>query len=639
MSLFQKNQQVIKTCLRLLLSWLGTYGISYIYSLVSGIYFSNGILSVAVFIMIYKFLEMTEQNLNGLEAGKVRKRHIGYAFLIAYIFALTLVMGYQLYANGMTEYGIKGKGMILVHSFCLAFAVFPFSNILVNFADKYKNGDASIGTEKKGLRSSKLFLVCWGILFLCWIPVFLAYYPAVMAFDFHRQSVDAMNGFVWFYAHHPLIHTLLIWVFFRIGELFGSLQTGMAFYSIFQMLVLSAALTYVTVMVYRLTKRLWTLVVTLAFFAFFPFVSILSVGATKDVIFSALFAVFVCLLVEKALFQAGRRCWKLDLAIVLEGILMCMFRNNGLYAVAVFAIIFVILAAKKERIRVLLLCLALIIGSKGALEGIQLALGTQLRGNPIEKYSVLVQQFARVGYFYKDELDKETYELLDKYVSDIYWEDYYAPISDPVKGGVGGNNYSEHWEGKMSEVLNAWLTIGLKYPNEYIDAFLCLTSGFWFMDDITWAEVLNFEGTERKGALHTFNSTVSEQIPEGIASEPKFPQLESFLEQIVSENCFYKWPVVSNIFKPALYCWILMLCCLLYIYTKQKEKCLITCYPLAYLLTMYLGPVVQVRYVLPIIVVIPVMLAMWSYRMAEKTEDSEVVSGKKAKCLKFRKGK
>ena len=134
-----------------------------------------------------------------------------------------------------------------------------------------------------------------------------------------------------------------------------------------------------------------------------------------------------------------------------------------------------------------------------------------------------------------------------------------------------------------------------------------------FIDDVTWSEVLGSGVEGRMGALHTYNSTVSEMIPEGIEHETKFPWLETRLEEIISGNSFYNWPVISNLFKPAFYCWILLLTFIMSFYNREKKKIAVTLLPLLYLATMFLGPVVQVRYVLPIITVVPVMLAAFAH--------------------------
>lgn len=627
-----------------ILALLATIGIAYISALASGTAFSNSILSVFVFAGLYLLLKATTGRIRKIDDGKERKRRIFYAEAAAYIFALTMVTGYQLKAYGMTECGFRGKGMILVRAFCLSAAVFPaayafFAGLsTLSAAGRRKlpaqqkpavqqglpaQGDAP-GKPGMGGRillfmqgehranewnSRKVFLFCLLVIFACWLPVFLAYYPAVMAYDFHKQSIEATFGPPYFNSHHPLAHTLLIWVFFQAGGLFGSLETGMAFYSIFQMLVLSLAFAYACAMVYRLCKKKAAVVVVAAFYALFPYNSILAVSVTKDVIFGALFLVFLLLLIERVHFGKQHNKNLLDLAILLEGVLMMLFRNNAIYAVAVFSVFFVLFTEKKERIRVLVLCILLVVLSKASLEGMYSALGGLGKGSGAEKYSVVIQQFARVGFYHGKNLDSETYGLLDTYVPHEYWGNYNPPISDSVKIFVTSTSFGT-WEKDMPAMWRAWAKIGRQYPNEFLDAFFCLTAGYWFLDDVTWAECLGVGPEERLGALYTFNSTVSEVIPEGIAHESKFPWLENRLEEIVSSNAFYRWPVVSALFKPSFYCWMLALCAAACVYLKRRQELMLTLLPLVYLGTLLLGPVALVRYMMCIMTAVPVLAAM-----------------------------
>ena len=113
------------------------------------------------------------------------------------------------------------------------------------------------------------------------------------------------------------------------------------------------------------------------------------------------------------------------------------------------------------------------------------------------------------------------------------------------------------------------------------------------------------------GAIYTYTSTVSEVIPEGIEHETKAPIIERIMEEIVSANVFYKWPVFANLFKPALYCWFVFMDLIFLIYTKQKKKILITLLPLTYMLTLFLGPIVQVRYILPVLITAPLLIGVW----------------------------
>jgi hypothetical protein len=613
-----KRDMYIKNGIILALAYAATCGISYVYSLMNEVSFSYGIVSVFAFLINIFLLRYTLEKINQIEDKKVKNKQITYAILISFFFSLTMIFGYQIKAFGMTESGFKGKGLILFHSMLLSISVFPFFNMLFQWV-REKTSKAKESDNKKMWSTKKVFFASWILIFLSWIPVFLAYYPAIMSYDFHRQSQEAMRGFIWFNSHHPLIHTWIIWLFLQIGKELDSLQAGMALFSVFQMIVFSSTLAYSITTIYRLCKRKLAVILVILFYGFFPFVSVFSVATTKDVLFSALFILFVLLFVERMYFSNEKKKKVIDLLWVLEGILMILFRNNAIYAVIVFGIILVIMIPKKEKIRVLLMIVILVVGGHFSFEGVQLAIGTEGRGNPVERYSVIIQQFARVGFYHKDDMDIDTYIDIEKYVDDEYWERYNPPISDTVKGVVGHSGWSEN----TGELLKTWISVGMKYPNEYIDAFLCLTNGYWFFDDTTWCEVLGSGIGGRMGAIYTYTSTVSEVIPEGIEHETKAPQIEMILEEIVSANAFYKWPVVSNIFKPAFYTWFTFLSLIFLIYTKQKKKFMIGVYPAIYLLTLFLGPVVQTRYILPIMITVPLIIGLWLTKESNGTHREE----------------
>lgn len=632
MRFLTSKKNIIENSLLCIFAWLAVYGMSYVSTFFAADYVSNGIVSLFMFAVMFVLLNQTIANLKQLAEIATKRqliKRIIYAVALALFVAAAVIMGYQLRVWGMSESGFLGKARLLKNAFCLMFAMLPFTNYLFAWFEKVQasckakvgNRSAKAITETKVWSNKKVFFITWAAIFIAWIPVFLAYYPAVMAYDFHRQSIEAAKGFVWFNNYQPLAHTWLIWVAFQIGNAVGSLETGMACYSIFQMLVLSVASAYSCNLVYRLTKKKWAVVVMVLFFGFFPLISVLSVGVTKDVLFSALFLIFLCIFVERTFFATGKKQWILDACLLLEGCVMMLYRNNAVYAVAVFAFVALLLAEKKQRIRLFALCLLLAIGGKGALEGVQLWIGTEGRGSKVEMYSVPLQQFARVGHYHGETLDEETYALLDKYMPAEYWSRYNPPLSDGVKHPIAAKGtFDAVWKDDIGGMLKAWAKIGLKYPNEYIDAFLLLNSGYWFFDDVTWAEVFGSGIDIKTGALSTYTSSTSEAIPEGIAHISKFPWLEGKLSEIVNANEFYAWPVVSNLFKPALYCWALLLTAIACIYANDKKKVMVVCLPLVYLATMFLGPVVQVRYVLPIMMIIPLVVAVWAKKEPEKVE-------------------
>ena len=237
-------------------------------------------------------------------------------------------------------------------------------------------------------------------------------------------------------------------------------------------------------------------------------------------------------------------------------------------------------------------------------------IGTRLEAPKIEAYSVPIQQFARVAYYHGEELeaqDPELAALLEKYVPRDHWDAYYAPLADTIKGAVNASAYTEN----SRQFLRDWLRVGKRYPNEFLDAFLELTRGYWFWDDFSWAENLGYGTDTRYGVLFTYTSSEIEGYG-SIEHRSKFPALEKVLEKIVSGNCFNEWPVLSVIFHGSLYSWSLFFLMVLCLYRRKYWCFQMSLLPFLYFGTMLLGPVVQVRYLFPIMVMLPVLAAFFS---------------------------
>lgn len=589
---------------------LGTYGLCCLFN-TAGMYRAFfSIMSIPFMAVVYVLLRWTNRQLKEIEDKKERRRRCAYAGIFSYLFSVTMIAGYQLQNFGMTDLGVKGKGLLLLRAACLGIAVFPFWNILFSAIERIPFRE-QIREGQKEWKAWKIFGVSVLAIFLCLIPVWLAYYPIIMSYDFHRQFGDAMGGFAYFWPYQPLAHTWVIWLFLQVGHLFGNIQTGIACMALFHMLVYSLVSGYACAFLYRVLKKRWTAAVGVLFFGIFPLNSVLVVCTTKDVLFSALFLLFVLLLAERSFFSIGKKQLLMDVLLVLEGSLMIQFRHNCIYAAAAFGIFWVIFAEKRARLRVFLLCLLLVAGGKGTDIAIKAAIGTTSGIVKTEMYSVPIQQFARVGHFHEHELDEEAKEILENYVPQECWEDYNPPISDSVKWRAG-EGFSD-----IGQMLTDWMHFAVRYPNDFIDAFLELTRGYWFLDDRSYAECLGYGVEDRMGVIYTYNSSTLEDGTE-ILHESKLPWLEERLEEIVSGNIYYNWPIVSVLFKSAFYIWGLFVVWAAFFFRRQKEQAILCLFPLFYMGTMFLGPVVQMRYVFPIMLSLPVLACLLMVRKDRK---------------------
>ncbi len=610
---------------------MGGMGVCYLFNMagmaeqVDLLGFTQSALSPFAFLLVGYFLRTLYYNYKKIENKKQLKRRFWFSYVFSFLLALSFILGYQMRIIGNTLPGFKGKGLIIVMSAGLGLALLPLVNLWFELLEKWKA--SKVKPELSGGTKKKCFFISWLAIFLCWIPIFLAYYPAIMSYDFHRQSQEAYQGYIWFNDHHPLIHTFLIRVFLLLGEAVGSYEVGMAVFSVVQMAILSGVLAYSCNVIGRMTCRVWPVVVMVVIYAILPIHPVLALSVTKDILFSAFFLLLVLLLWEQRRFfnevYTGSRKDKLKMllfavAILLTGILAILFRNNAVHAFAVFAIFYVVFFGAKQRIYIALLCVSIIAGGLGCKTGIREMMDAG-EGSKMEMYSVFVQQFARVGRNQNPNLTEEEWEIIDYYVPADLWEGYNPTISDSIKGTIAVTSYLE-WKDDIPQMLKDWVKIGVRYFNEYFDAFLAITSGYWFLDDVSHAEVLGYGTDTNLGLLYTFNASVSD-VFDGVESQSYFPALLSVYQQIVNGNSYYTCPVLSLLFKPAFYCWLLLLAIASYWYLKEPKKQMMSLLTLLYLMTLFLGPVVNIRYVYPIIVVVPVLMAYVFCKEEERKKD------------------
>lgn len=617
-----------------LAAFAGTYGISYLMNMRESSMFSFSVLTILLFVAIFLLLVKFQERMELFADRKQRKRRARYVFFVSFIFALTMVMGYQLQWLGYTEGGLRGRGLILIRSLCISVAAMPLVELLFAFweylGSRGADGTGTAGenagagrNEAAGKKLWKYFAGCFGGIWLCWIPVWLAYYPVIMSYDFHRQSVEVVNSFSVFSTSQPLVHTLLIWCFRQLGLKIGSFQIAFALFALFQQMFLAAALGYSCVMIYRICKKRWVMIGTALFFGLFPLISIFACCTTKDVLFSAFFLFFLLFLLERFVFCQEKNRRKLDVLVILSGVLMVLFRGNAWYALLPFVLLLPFFCERREKYRILMTGVVLLLLGKGALAGIQVVLGAGSAAET-EKYGAMIQCMARVAHIHGAAMPEETRELLKLYIPEECWDGYNPAIVDGIKTAIcQREGYLPRWE-NTTGMLSAWLRIGIKYPNEYLDALLEVTRGYWFWDDTSHAEMLGIGLEERMGILYTYNSYEEVAFDGQLQHISKFPWLEEKLEEIVSDNSYYKYPVISNLFEPAFWAWALLLLVVFCLYDKKYRKLKILLYPLCYFATLLIGPTAIIRYIYPILFSVPVLFIYVRYGKESQAERGRI---------------
>lgn len=547
------------------------------------------------------------------------KRLVRHALFWGMLLAASYVMGARLAAHE-TIFG--GAGYVLTYLAAAVCLAVPAASCIAPFLrNRTSSGEAERPLQKKHpLWQAGLFYGM--VIFLCWLPVFLAYYPSVFAYDAEGQLYQVIAGD--YSTHHPLLHTLFLGAFFKLGGVLGSYSAGMALHSIVQMILLAAAFAFVLSYLYEKGISRWQRMLLLAFYALFPTNSVLSLSTTKDVLFSALVLLYTMLLYHMICDKKMQVDKRDGAACVILSVLLLLFRNNAVYAFLV-SMPLVYAGYRKWQIgeekaqsasfgarTYLVLSIAALLFFAVCSAGLRA--GTHAHsGSPREMLSVPLQQMARTRVKEEQRIDPALRKELEKYIPAEWVFAAYDPhLADPVK-----NRAVIHDD--PAGLIETWVKLGMRHLDVYVDAFLDNCVGCWYLEDISHAQIYGIGTESGFGYLSTDNRT----MPAGCEIIPHsyLPGLRSLLEKIVSDNQYQRIPVLRIIFAPAFYWWMLCIYMAVAVYRRKYIMLLPVCFLGAYYLTLLLSPAVLIRYMYPFVVTVPAICCCMSRDLTKK--DSE----------------
>ncbi len=522
------------------------------------------------------------------------KKHLPHreCILIGFLFSLFLVFGREISLYGQCNYSLRSW---IMRTACILGISLPFAfalELCFQLLEKVGRHHFSNPDRKEHRFSAPLYrhpfysaLALCFLLLLCWLPIFFAFYPGIYAYDTPNQTWQ-------FYAseyntHHPLIHTLFMRLFVSWGEQHVSWNFGIALYTCAQMLLLSILLSACLYFLLKWRAPFWIFVFSTLFFALCPICSLFAVSATKDTLFAGFLLLTIFLLTE--LVRHPQKNMRLLFLYVLSAAFTCLFRNNGIY-ILVFSFPFFLLIPKGRRLRILICTLA----AMGIFAGTNAALNAVLhpqKGSVAEMLSIPIQQFARVAAMHDDELTHEEYESMYVFIDEEKLPLYNPTLSDPVKDGFKEDAFFEN----TKLFIHTWLYFLQKYPGTYVDAFLCSSYGNWY------------PGYDFGGYLELSVKDMYGLIPD-IHRNSKFPSLEQTYTKFFAQEQYKDIPVLSILLNPVLYIWLLFIT-IAWLIRRHIYSLIPPLMPLIGLWgTMLLGPIALVRYMLPILFVLPLLL-------------------------------
>ena len=487
------------------------------------------------------------------------------------------------------------------------FSILLFLVILIYLPELRKYNLIKYRKEKLITNKKRVYWFYFMIIVVSFIPMFLAYYPVLLQYDGGDQMRQVvLNSFT---KWHPLAHTILLDIFYSLGLLMDNVQMGMAFYSLFQMLILALVFAYSIYILYRngISKIIRGII--LGFFILFPVNAIFAITTTKDVLYAGLFLAFIVQLTNITIFH--RKITYVNFIFTaVTGCLTLMYRNNAIYAFIV-ALPFVLICISKIRWKVVGIFVGAIIGCVCLNNILFVGMNATDTSNITEMLSVPLMQMVKATNENEATIDKE----IKRKIYSIIPKDKFSQsglISDDVKSSADNGWIANN----PIEFIKLWGSIGINYPMEYVDAAALLTMGYWYMNDDYHAMIYG-----------KYMLLGHKEIGVGVEIEKTvyFPAYREIIDGIFGENQYLKIPILSFFCQPAIYFWILVGYIMIVIYEKRWKFLVPSILGMAYMGTLFLGPTALVRYMYCIIVMVPFLIGL----LLLNNEEDETCLGNK----------
>lgn len=416
--------------------------------------------------------------------------------------------------------------------------------------------------------------------------LYFAAYPGVLTRD-AVTTVEQIHSGVYNNVM-PYWHTVTVEVFLDLGmAVFGEINRAVALVLSVQILFVSACFAYTVMTLYQAGVPMLVLALVSEIYVLLPYN--IAYGATlwKDVPFGAAGLLFVTAFF-RILRKLGKWGWMNYVVLVLGAVGFSLWRTNGWYAFLVMTLVMLFLLGKKHRKLLVLMCAVLVL-CWVMINPLLDAMGVS-GSDMIEALAVPFQQLARVVANGRELTEAETALLSEAFWLDRVQELYTPETVDPIKFEAFRHDNREYVEAHLGEYLTLYLKLGLRYPGDYLKAWVEETKGYWNGGYAYWIYTKGID-TNALGLEWTGGENLISRL---------YGAWFRFLENPAAFQPLY---------SIGLQVWIVIGCCLVNA-LKKREEFLLSIPMLALVLGLWLGTPVyaEFRYAYPVFLTVPVIL-------------------------------
>lgn len=551
---------------------LGIYSYSSILTIIGTEKNYNFFLLLGCIAIIYMYLKLSIDK-------KVKKVSIFISVVVSLLISVGHAVETSIALDNLNIFSIMSLFKLLI-IFCGLFVFFYY--VFNYFFSHVKSVNLLVKNDR--FSPNKVFFACWVLIFLLWLPYFLRFFPGIMTMD-SRVQLSYIEEVI-FKNNHPFVQTWFEGGIYNLGKLlFNNSNLAMGFYTLIQMLILSAIFAYAVRFLYKYKFKPIIVVLVLLAYGLLPQFTIYSVTIWKDVLFGGAMLLLLITLAEMTLSEHLK--FSNILLFILACLMILFFRNNGVYILMVCFPFWVYCFRKKIKI-----ILPVLVGLFAVYFVVTGPIYNYLKvekPDSVESLAIPLQQVGRV-IASDGEMNKNEREYLQSIFNFAEIKDIYSPyIVDPVKNHANRVELSN----TKNQFFSVWLTLFLKNPDTYIEAYLSQTLGYWYPSVKYWTV-----GSPYRDSYNIYNINL----------------LPNFLTKVIDS-------MYSTDYSLSVLCWgiglgflmLLLSVVISYIRKIEKEKYIAWFIPFFGLwLTMMLASPVyaEYRYVYGLFTSLPIIILM-----------------------------
>jgi hypothetical protein len=432
-------------------------------------------------------------------------------------------------------------------------------------------------------------VVCFIIICAVNLTIFLAcQYPGNLTVDGLSQVLQGIDNN--YTNHHPFYHTLIIKLFVSIGlRLYGDVNVGVALYNIFQIVLMAFCFSYILMTVMQIRAPKVLVGIMISFYVFMPYHIMYSFTVWKDVIFSG-FVVLFAVSAYRCLADIGRRIVN-SIILIIGGVGFCLLRSNGLFSFALVTLGVMLIFGKGEH-RMLVICLSLVcVGF--IMKHIVLSNIGVSQPDIIESLSIPLQQVSRVIADDRYLTEREKERISAVMPIDEVANSYESYISDPIKDLIRTKGNKEVIMDKKLRYLRIYITLGIRNPDSYLEAWIDETKGYWNGGYKYW-----------RWADYIPNNDIG--LHKSVKSEAVHEIYSKYL------SSFEDNPILQIFLCIGFYVWINILCVYIGLKRKDRISTFVSLVPLAIIVSLLVSTPVfaEFRYAYPIFCLLPFVIVV-----------------------------